>query len=1117
MADDQNRGKSNEEPVEDGLSALKRLAALDKAGAGTLPRGRTPETVDVVEAIPDWLELLLAKYGEEASMLTGIESGLPGGPQLIDLSSRGVSEESSRVASLLDQMAAEAEGGTPSERPATSVDWGKPAREEEEVSADQATDWIDRIAESSSPPPVPPVEEGAPDWLDEISKFGPEAETLVEDTTGAEYPMEEEDVPDWLQELPLPPRPSAAAPPEAAAPEEEVPEWLRDLGTATPGVSDSQAEEPSPTPEGEVPDWLEELGATTPDVELAETEETSPTPESEVPDWMQELGAITSAEEPSEAKEPPPAAKSEIPDWLRDLDVTATGVEAEETPQVGEAPSGVPEVEGVEGEVPDWLTKLAALSAPEGERPSPVSEEVEEETRPAVEVEPPEPGLPELEVEPPPSAEVHAPSPSAGEGEALEGWLPQSEEEIPDWLRELEAEAASPEPPSVPPPEPPPSEPAAHPPAEPEPEVPDWLASLRSEELPPFPVEAEEAPSEEYPQREAAEEPDWLAELRTSGKPDVLALEEEVVEAEEETLPDWLAELRSSQSAAEMPPAGLEVREEAPQGPEAEEGALVEYPPVEAESEVPDWLAEMPVPERPEAEEAEPLPAEVEDAGGEEAGILDWLAEIEAAATAAEEAEAEVSPLEAETPPTPGEESVPDWLRQMPPAELPAEAEIPEPEKEADESPPPSEWLVAEESLEGEEGPPAVEAAVPGEIPDWLRDFKPKEEEPGKPGEEEPVESEGVLAGISGLLPIAEEEPEGEEEPAAILRSRLGVPEVPDVEGAKLFKEIAAERPATPPQEIEEKEEIEAGLEPESRRRRIVETLAWTLIFITLVAAIALALLAVLDRVGDLIGGPAFREFFGSPLVIDPAPVNTFRAQVTKLPPDAVVIVSFDYSPATEAEMGPLAEIILRDLLESQARVVTVSLRPEGAAMAQRLLDRFAGEYPYGQRTLNLGYLPGQTAGVRSLAFLSSAPLFQNWAQTMQDYPAWGDVSGLGDVALIVDVADTPLAVRWWVEQMGPGTLVDRPMVAAVSAAADPSVRPYYNQIDPKSGQLLGLVSGVTGAAAYENRLRQPGRAVESLAAQSVAHLGLVVLSLGGTVMGFRSQAFRESGHQGIE
>jgi hypothetical protein len=286
--------------------------------------------------------------------------------------------------------------------------------------------------------------------------------------------------------------------------------------------------------------------------------------------------------------------------------------------------------------------------------------------------------------------------------------------------------------------------------------------------------------------------------------------------------------------------------------------------------------------------------------------------------------------------------------------------------------------------------------------------------------------------------------------------------------------------------------------------------LAWVLVFIVLIVAIALALMAVLNRAGGLLGGPGFQEFFGSPMVIDPAPVNTFRAEVTKLPPDAVVVVSFDYGPATEAEMGPMAEIILRDLLENQARVVAVSLRPEGTAMAQRLFKRFESEYPDADRTINLGYLPGQAAGVRSLAFLSSLPLFKNGSQTLVDDPAWQDVEGLGDVALIVTVADSPLAVRWWVEQLGPGTLADRPMVAAVSAAADPSVRPYYNRIDPKSGQLLGLVSGVTDAAVYENRLRQAGRATESLAAQSVAHLGLVVISLGGTVVGFRIHADRE-------
>ncbi|NIM04247.1 MAG: hypothetical protein GTN65_01195, partial [Armatimonadetes bacterium] len=463
----------------------------------------------------------------------------------------------------------------------------------------------------------------------------------------------------------------------------------------------------------------------------------------------------------------------------------------------------------------------------------------------------------------------------------------------------------------------------------------------------------------------AVEEPEWLAALRTTGKPDVLELDEEVVEAEEEEdIPDWLAALRVSESVAEPPPS------------------VPELPPEPIEAEELDILEEYHPPS-----ELEPTPsarAEAEQPVEEEAGALDWLAEIEAAAPPPTYDEGEKLPVEAKVPPA--EEEVPEWLLQMPPAEITTEEEIRETEKETVETRRPPEWLVAEPvtdlgdeegevpspeeaAEEGEEAALVPEEVAPGEIPDWLLTLKPEEAKPAELREEEAIESEDVLADIPGLLPIVEEAEE-EEEPIAALRSRVGVPEVPDVEGAQLFKEVVSEHPEA------EEMPVEAEAAPATRRGRITETLAWALIFIILITIIALVLLAVVDRVGDLMGGAVFRDFFGSPLVIDPAPVNTFRAQVTKLPPDAVVVVSFDYSPATEAEMGPLAEIIVRDLLENEARVIAVSLRPEGPMMAQRLFERFESEYPYGERVINLGYLSGQTAGVRSLAFLSYAPLF---------------------------------------------------------------------------------------------------------------------------------------------
>jgi hypothetical protein len=674
----------------------------------------------------------------------------------------------------------------------------------------------------------------------------------------------------------------------------------------------------------------------------------------------------------------------------------------------------------------------------------------------------------------------------------IEAEMPAApEEEVPDWLRELEAFKE----PSVtllpqeslPTPSP---ELAEEVPAEPVAEIPDWLASLRGEGPSALEMIGQEVQPEEFALEETAPEPDWLAELRTTGKPDVLGLDEEVVEAEEETLPDWLAELRASQVGVETPPPVLETLEgiqEETAVLEVEEAVSAEYPPPELEVEPP----------KPEAAEAIPAEAEYPAAGRPEVAVeasaaLDWLTEIEAAA-ALEVAESDQ--LQAEAIP-------------------PAVSEVmPESEKATIQTTRLPEWLVGlgeeegkappleKEARPSEEFPPVAEPIAAPEIPDWLLKLEPGEGEPVEARREEVVEAEDVLAGIPGVLPIVEEALQAKEEPIAALRSSLGVPSVPDVEGAKLFQEIAVGPSVEPVPE--------AGVEarPESRRSRLVATLVWALIFIALIVLVALALLAVLNRVGDLLGGSAFGEFFGSPLVIDPAPVNTFRAQVTKLSPNAVVVVSFDYSPATEAEMGPLAETIVRDLLENQVRVVAVSLRPEGAAIAQRLLESLEGEYPYAERTINLGYLPGQTTGVRSLAFLSSLPLFQDGRRTLSDYPAWQDIDNLSDVALIVAVADTPLAVRWWVEQMGPGTLPNRPMVAAVSTAADPTVRPYYNQIDPKSGQLLGLLSGIRDAAAYENRLGQPGRAVNSLAAQSVAHLGVIALSLGGTVVGFRTHA----------
>ncbi len=55
MALDQERGQPDNDSTEDALSALKRLAALDRADADVSNEEEPSQAADLVERIPDWL------------------------------------------------------------------------------------------------------------------------------------------------------------------------------------------------------------------------------------------------------------------------------------------------------------------------------------------------------------------------------------------------------------------------------------------------------------------------------------------------------------------------------------------------------------------------------------------------------------------------------------------------------------------------------------------------------------------------------------------------------------------------------------------------------------------------------------------------------------------------------------------------------------------------------------------------------------------------------------------------------------------------------------------------------------------------------------------------------
>lgn len=992
-------GAAMNEPVADGLSALQRLRSMDASRPATQP----DHEMSAPESVPDWLELLLARYGEDTPDFAGLDRSRSAPPSTPTAEARDAA------------------------------------------------------------PVVETPDAAAPDLLAEIEHLKSLAVAAPEPVTEDASEMEDV-VPVAGQKMPSAPVGSGDSELEAETPRAAA-DWLADLETTETHASSPPLGEPSPaaasaTPEPVVPagglDW--QSGPEKPAASDLLPGDALPPMSEESLDWLADLRAARASQPPLQDGEPPqPLSES--------AETGAPAPESYETVEpFGEADqdlSPVDQVAGVAGEPTEaleaaevsqeWLSQLRNTKA-EAESPS-------------------EPAVPTYAETP--DAAASAAEPTA---EALPDWLAELErasaetavspesappaEEMPDWLRELgldatPASAASPsdEPsqasatlgPSLPLPD----APAADVPDEPE--VPDWLSRLvtvTSDEpaLEPAPPAVPETPPESaappVPEGPAVAAADTFD---TIGAAD-LAPEE---------VPDWLRELEMIQAApADAVPAVWEA-------PAAvgEAGDI--------EDEAPAWMDDLrPLRSLASVPAAESAPPTVPETAPESFAATpaaddslapEWLADLQSLVESPPEA-APTAPAISTGPLPPGQ-ATPDWLREL-------GAETP-----------------------GAAGAPGSHAE-PGQLPDWLTRLKHSDVD--------------AIPGVERIPATPEttptEQPATEEDVIDSLRARLGVPRVPDVEGATLFRDIV--------------NEPVAAAETAPAQRNALNTIIWALIVIAILLGIAILSLALLSRAQDLLGGPAFQRFLDTPaaggLV---ASVEAFRTPVTTLPDEAVVVMGIDYSPATEAEMRPMAEMALRDVLAHRARVVTVSLGPEGAALAQQLLMRVDDTYPYGERTLNVGYLPGEIAGLRSMVALGDLPLFaapQSACRSLAGCPGWQDVRSLDDVALMIEVADAATPVRWWLEQMSTASVAPMPMLAAVSAVAAPEVLPYYHAGAPGPGRLQGLISGVTGAAAYEIYLGRPGRAVRSIAAQSVAHLGLVVTALVGTFVGLRAQAVRD-------
>lgn len=221
--------------------------------------------------------------------------------------------------------------------------------------------------------------------------------------------------------------------------------------------------------------------------------------------------------------------------------------------------------------------------------------------------------------------------------------------------------------------------------------------------------------------------------------------------------------------------------------------------------------------------------------------------------------------------------------------------------------------------------------------------------------------------------------------------------------------------------------------------------------------------------------------------------------QIEALDSGAVVMISFDHEASSLPEIGPIGAAIAEHCFRRGISVVGLALFSEGNAIGYDLLSRQAARSgrTYGTDWIYLGFRPQYTAAILGMGesieevfkadYLGAPTATLPLAQRVRNY---------NDIALVVSIADGSMPT-YWVEFAA--NRYGEKIIAALSAVMVTSYIPYL-----ESGQLDGILTGLKGAAEYEQLLGDPAAGTRGMAAQSAAHVLIALLVVWGNVDAWR-------------
>jgi len=232
----------------------------------------------------------------------------------------------------------------------------------------------------------------------------------------------------------------------------------------------------------------------------------------------------------------------------------------------------------------------------------------------------------------------------------------------------------------------------------------------------------------------------------------------------------------------------------------------------------------------------------------------------------------------------------------------------------------------------------------------------------------------------------------------------------------------------------------------------------------------------------------------GLPLSVGKA-TQSLHDYIDKLPAGSKIVISMDTSPGGWGEVMPGALALVNHLVEKGCKIYVMGYFDAGPSLFEAAVNSTAlGKKTYGVDWVNLGYRAGGENGISAFAgdVIKTFPKDFRGNDTTK-LEIMKDVKTAKDFALVITVSSGTPGTPEWVRQVRDPMGV--PLACMVVAVNVPGLAPYV-----QSGQVLGVIAGLRGAAEYEQLRKAPGLGSAGMDAQSISHLLVLILVVLGNV-----------------